>query len=881
MTRDSDTRSTPLTPELALRHHAWVRSLAAALVREPALADDVAQETWMRAMSNPPPEGASWRAWLGGIARRVASDARVSDGRRRRREGESARPEAMDSVTDLIGRVEEERALVERVLQLDEPYRATILRRFFDDWSVDQIARASDVPQSTVRTRLRRGLALLRERVEGERGADSRRWLSAIASAPAAGLGLSSAPAAPLALSAPALTFLPALAVKIFAVVLTAALLVVLVLSRAADPTLESPERETGVERLLARDSSALAMEEGTESTLLVPEPRPDESLRTRIEGTAESATAPREQEGGEVALFAGTIVRLNEDGSRSERLSGVLHAAVLANSGGTSVEIDVVDGAFELLVRVDEEGKVLHAESRREYPGGIDELRCECKSFEVEGLGAMLFGDAERGQPLADNPSYPALSTGVPLAVLPAPIVTLHVRDAASGMPLTGVEVRASTRMQHSRMAHPRGSRSETLIEGATSPVSLRPNASTAGRRGVTLIVRAERYGWKALTVDFLNSTERTLELSPGGDLALTFAGEVPDKAALRLRDPALPGLLCDVSLRGASEVHLDSLSPGTYDARVELGPWYSAPIVLGSETVDVRPGQTTMRTIDVEPVGQVTIASFEGVFVLPVEWGGDRPKLVVQRMTPSKTGANEWAMIRDGELDELEDSPGHYRFERHDLEVGRYELSYHRFSSKLVFDLPAEGRSDLYFEVPPPVEIAVHVVDAETGLAATDVESISWHVTWPEGANFGTSQTAEVDQATGVCQLRVPRDSIDVSANGASWGRLTIPLATDGLQVQLDVQRRTSASIVLRSGAQSIPWPNGAGWNVSALDGEGHFSASGTNGGEPWFGVTEPGRYRIAIPSIDGFEDHEPVEVELTAGKRTRVEVELVPKQ
>src|SRR6185295_6117330 len=78
---------------------------------------------------------------------------------------------------DLLERAELAQRLARLVLELDEPYRTTVLQRFFEGWSCERIARASGAKPSTVRTRLERALAQLRSKLERERGHD---WIAAL-----------------------------------------------------------------------------------------------------------------------------------------------------------------------------------------------------------------------------------------------------------------------------------------------------------------------------------------------------------------------------------------------------------------------------------------------------------------------------------------------------------------------------------------------------------------------------------------------------------------------------------------------------------------------------------------------------------------------------
>ncbi|MBI5431719.1 MAG: RNA polymerase sigma factor [Planctomycetes bacterium] len=179
---DADARKPELDELLA--HSAWAWTLARRLVRDGESADDVVQEAWVRALQRPPsfasPE-ASPRPWLATVMRNALTQWRRSDARRVGREQAAARPEALPAVDRALAREQARRGLVDAVLSLDEPYRSTLLLRYFDELSPAAIAKREGVPASTVRNRVSRGLELLRARLRGTRAADGRDALSALA----------------------------------------------------------------------------------------------------------------------------------------------------------------------------------------------------------------------------------------------------------------------------------------------------------------------------------------------------------------------------------------------------------------------------------------------------------------------------------------------------------------------------------------------------------------------------------------------------------------------------------------------------------------------------------------------------------------------------
>ncbi|MEZ5966186.1 MAG: sigma factor-like helix-turn-helix DNA-binding protein [Planctomycetota bacterium] len=165
--------------EVLLRETSWLHQLVAGLARDGHDVDDVVQEVRILALTRAPTQTRSMRAWLTAVARHVT--ARRG---RRARLGErcerlAARPEALPATSDVVARVEAHHRVVEAVLSLDEPYRSTVLLRFFEGHGPTAIARAAGCPVATVRTRLARGLHTLRGRLEtalGPRGG----WASSL-----------------------------------------------------------------------------------------------------------------------------------------------------------------------------------------------------------------------------------------------------------------------------------------------------------------------------------------------------------------------------------------------------------------------------------------------------------------------------------------------------------------------------------------------------------------------------------------------------------------------------------------------------------------------------------------------------------------------------
>ena len=165
----------PDTDQL-LSHASFVRAMARAAVAGDDLVDDVVQDTWAVALVSRPRDPARLRAWLGSVARRRGLDQVRKAARRRQYERAAISRGSSPSAAELASRVEAGRRLVDAVLALSASQRECILLRYYEGLKPAAIARKEGLPVETVRTRIKRGLAVLRTRLDEEHGGDRRAW---------------------------------------------------------------------------------------------------------------------------------------------------------------------------------------------------------------------------------------------------------------------------------------------------------------------------------------------------------------------------------------------------------------------------------------------------------------------------------------------------------------------------------------------------------------------------------------------------------------------------------------------------------------------------------------------------------------------------------
>jgi RNA polymerase sigma-70 factor, ECF subfamily len=144
------------------------------------MAEDLFQETWMRVLVRGAQFNGNSRfdTWLFTIARNLVIDLRRRKSMASLEEmcenGDDDRPFEVPSQEkspfDHLATLESGQLVAEALLTLDPLHREVLLLRFHEELSLEEIARVTRAPLSTVKSRLYRGLAAIRPRVEAVTG---------------------------------------------------------------------------------------------------------------------------------------------------------------------------------------------------------------------------------------------------------------------------------------------------------------------------------------------------------------------------------------------------------------------------------------------------------------------------------------------------------------------------------------------------------------------------------------------------------------------------------------------------------------------------------------------------------------------------------------
>lgn len=140
--------------ELLKKHQARLVSMVLLLVGDPAAAQDIAQETFTRLLSaDLPNREGSVGGWLSTTAFRLALKEKRRAKRNSDIEGVDP-PDPSQSPLDSLLVEERDRQIVETIRGLDDAHREILILRFYGGHSYEEIARITNIPLGTVKSRM-------------------------------------------------------------------------------------------------------------------------------------------------------------------------------------------------------------------------------------------------------------------------------------------------------------------------------------------------------------------------------------------------------------------------------------------------------------------------------------------------------------------------------------------------------------------------------------------------------------------------------------------------------------------------------------------------------------------------------------------------------
>ncbi len=820
-----------------LKHAAALRALATALTADGSEAEDLVHETWLRAARR----GESTdrpRAWWSAILRNLVRDRVRERSQRARKEHEAARDERVPSEVEVLERLEIAQRVAAEVARLDEPYRTAIHLRYFEGLSADEIAQRLNSPLETVRARLRRGLEQLRERMDRACGGDRDLWSAALGA-----LALRAKPAS-FASTGTSLVCAGVVAMGAKLMLGIAAFAVVGVGVYFLGPKTEPADSlARGVE--IEPATPVIAAAAGASRDVAI-----EPALSARESVAAPIAAKP-------VAADQATIVVLDENGTEHATESGSFSLDV-SKPRGERIQVSVNDGVWSQ-----------HLPEGATYYVTKIVLR-ERSAIALPNAGPFVAGQEAPG-----------------LRCEWAKLARLHVVDASSGAELDGIRLYTVPQFDAAGMEVMLQRPKFGLVgEELMSPIDIRYQHDEHGSDPPVHFAGRSGYAWGSIQIDPRAGGDLVLKLQPGGDLYAAFDGASRDpRLRLRVYQPSGSELKWiaewggDQLRRGKPpSLDLEGLLVGRYVMRAEVGKQHE-PNILAEQEFAIIAGQKAILALAVPALPKKETVEISITLKLDPSWNPEKFNLWMEPLDHPRTlsSPGEHIFAADWTLAEA----GIWTAKPILLEEGRYKLTVDELDFGADVTVGPDPRQQLLLEVPAPVRVVVHAIDAESG---EPVAGANYNCAWkgPRDDHFFGGNNGRNETALGQLEFVAPLGTIklEVFTPEYCWASETLALAPGLNELTLKMLRNYRVEFVLHEGERVVPWAMSAmdGIKFEPVKGRGLTGGVSFGSGRLTSVVCKGGVYRVTIPKLPGYQPVEPFEVTLEERKLIERIVQIV---
>jgi hypothetical protein len=560
------------------------------------------------------------------------------------------------------------------------------------------------------------------------------------------------------------------------------------------------------------------------------PRHTPEEHRLPEVEPVPAEETTPVEIPTAEVE---GTVVVVDGKGGEHAAESGRL----LLRSSSTREERDVAveDGRWRTRVRKDSEYEVL----------------------DLVLAGRRAFVESPRFAPDAG----PVLLR----AWWPAPLL-LHVVAAETGAPLADIDVVGGDAHWEREFLHPMGLATVPVATRARSPLTIQEATLP------TYWVRAPGRAWGPLRVDPRAGGERTVRLVRGGAVDAQLSNFVPSsRATLRLYPVGRNAPAVQAAPDAGGRCAIEDLRPGSYMARVEIGPWFEKPLLLAASTepVEVVADARAFVALDLADAGAGILVPFGGTLEVPREWGEVEPRIEIRALRAPRGAARPRVTLSGTEWSAGNVAPGSYVIDVQPFGLWQEE------------EVPLAGNEAVRIEVPPPGDVTVRVIDEETRVAVP-VAAIRWVVLARN--EFVPRAWVEVNAGAepGTFRFLAPQGDIVARIPAGEYAAETTAIRVGAAGGTCTIKARRCPGIRIALEESGTPVPAGLDFSVGAapVDGEGEVVSETHDGMTVTLRVSRPGRYRLRFGAFAGYAAIPERTVEAASGTTTDVVVSLAQR-
>jgi hypothetical protein len=571
---------------------------------------------------------------------------------------------------------------------------------------------------------------------------------------------------------------------------------------------------------------------------------------------TADKPPATAIPESKRIKLY-GHVVVIDGSGGEHAHENGSLDLELWNNHRGEAKRAAVLDGEWALEVD-----------------------SCEKISVDAALLGERAAFDPTNALPIALPDKGP-----IDFRLTWAPVLILHARDAASNRHLGEIEViTANGGWSGDVPAVPeRTSGKGVVVIHGSSPLTIQAEQLAADQNARFLCVRAAGYAWAHAEFDRRFGGDVFVELVPAASLDVELSGsDSGDQAVVRLWPVPRSIPSYETYIRKRSLVAIDDLPAGKYVVSAQVGMWFQDPLTLAEAEVELVAGARTRAQLRMAEPPRMERAALSGVLRIPVAWKPQRVGVIATPLGKSSGAGGKGSPAEIGEA-QTTATYNSYPWRIEQMHTGRHEVISQDPPFAIVTELLPGGTSGVIIDIPPPANVSVRVIDAETG-EPVDVASVMWRSNAGDRGRHGAGASVQRNAVTGTYDFQCPIGEVEISTFGgktSSHERASVSVREGNNSFTLSLTKGSGVVLKVMDGDRVIRVEGTRAFKIVEVGGDGKPNSWTTGGPTVTVGLPHPGRYSIALAKpIPGYLMPAEQIVDLAAGTMSDVVIRLTRK-
>ncbi len=339
------------------------------------------------------------------------------------------------------------------------------------------------------------------------------------------------------------------------------------------------------------------------------------------------------------------------------------------------------------------------------------------------------------------------------------------------------------------------------------------------------------------------------------------------------------------EIPLRKDSLFRLDRWPAGDVQVRALRGDWYSEPVVFGAADGEVVADEELQLEVDIDPEAGLRAERFdlELEVIAPAGWALDELNLALE-LGVSPSGVESRILRAATQLEPADATPPQrFRYERGSQPAGTWVAAFSPSEWRAVVTLDASGRQQL--TLPEASAVTVTAVDPVTGAPVQDVRMTGFCAL--DGPATGWSpERATARPEPGLYEFRAPATEVGVTASHEDYGMTsqTFTLMPGPQTPTLEMAPLVDFALQLLDGDKNAT-PEGWDWMPEARSsesGEPYGQAPrSVRDGQILYWPQEPGLYTLHFLQLIGYEQIEPLDIDLKPGGIQDIDVQVVAKR